>query len=226
MKKLLNLFLLFILIFSLTGCSKNENTENLENNNQNNINNSSTNTARLSTNSSEKSNNSITNTIEIKQAGHDNPIAEIEMASFTTKLVGSPSARTNNISITCGILDGTIVENGKTFSFCNTIGKPTADRGYQEADAFDREGNTFKAYGGGNCQVSSTLYNVVLQIPEFEVIERHPHSKKVQYVPEGKDAAVATGSVDFKFKNNSGCSIKIYAYSDLNSVNIRIVKLG
>lgn len=219
MKKLINLIIIFLIIVTLTGCSNKE-----EVNNSTTTQNS--NATKLSTNISENdTNNNITNIIKITQAGHDNPISEIEMASFSTKLSGSPSARTSNINITTGILDGTTVENGKTFSFCNTIGKPTAERGYQEADAFDRDGNTFQAYGGGNCQVSSTLYNVVLQIPELEVVERHAHSKRVQYVEKDKDAAVATGSVDFKFKNNSGSTIKIYASSDKSSVNIRIVKL-
>lgn len=218
MKKSANFILLLLLVFTLSGCSKNN-----EKNTANNASNATTN--KLSADIP-ITDNSITNVVEIKQAGHDNPIDEIEMASFTTKLSGSPSARTNNINITTSVLDGTVVENGKTFSFCNTVGKPTAERGYQEADAFDREGNTFKAYGGGNCQVSSTLYNVVLQIPELEVVERHAHSKRVQYVEEDKDAAVATGSVDFKFKNNSGSTIKIYAFSDNSTVTLRIVKLG
>lgn len=52
-------------------------------------------------------------------------------------------------------------------------------------------GNKKKGYGGGNCQVSSTLYNAVLAVPSLTVTERHPHSNHVPYVPEGKDAAVA-----------------------------------
>ena len=43
----------------------------------------------------------------------------------------------------------------------------------------------------GNCQVSSTLYNVVLQIPELKVTERHAHIKPVHYVPKDKDATIA-----------------------------------
>ena len=217
MKRLINFIFIITIILVLSGCSKDKTRIN------NNVENSTA--TKLSANITQDNNN-VTNVIKITQAGHDNPMAEIEMASFSTKLSGSPSARTNNINITTGVLDGTTVENGKTFSFCNTVGKPTAQRGYQEADAFDRDGNTFKAYGGGNCQVSSTLYNVVLQIPELEVVERHAHSKRVQYVEKDKDAAVATGSVDFKFKNNSGSTIKIYAFSDKSTVTIRIVKLG
>lgn len=78
----------------------------------------------------------------------------------------------------------------------------------------------------GNCQVSSTLYNVVLQIPDLEVKERHAHSKDVHYVAKDKDAAVSYGSVDFKFKNNFENDIKIYATSNLTNVTIRIVKLS
>ena len=45
-------------------------------------------------------------------------------------------------------------------------------------------GDVVQGYGGGNCQVSSTLYNAVLETPDLEVVERHPHGKKVTYVPE------------------------------------------
>lgn len=117
-------------------------------------------------------------------------------------------------------------KTGETFSFCKTIGQPTADKGYEEADSFDKDGKTVKTLGGGNCQVSSTLYNVVLQIDGLDVKERHPHSKDVHYVEKGKDAAVSYGSVDFKFVNNTGNKVKIYANSDLNTVNIRIVKVN
>ncbi len=86
-------------------------------------------------------------------------------------------------------------------------------------------GKTVQTLGGGNCQVSSTLYNVVLQIPDLKVTERHAHIKPVHYVEKDKDATVAYGSVDFKFKNNTENDIKIYANSDLSSVNVRIVKI-
>ena len=65
----------------------------------------------------------------------------------------------------------------------------------------------------------------MLQIPDLKVVERHAHSKEVHYVEKDKDAAVSYGSVDFKFKNNTGSDIKIYSNSDLTSVNIRIVKI-
>lgn len=129
------------------------------------------------------------------------PLKETEIASFSTKIYTKDSERQNNVSITCNSLNDTIVENGKTFSFCNTVGKATSSKGYQKADVF-KDGEKIKALGGGNCQVSTTLYNAVLKIPELKVTERHSHSNSVPYIQEGKDAAVAYGSYDFKFVNN------------------------
>ena len=78
---------------------------------------------------------------------------------------------------------------------------------------------------GGNCQVSSTLYNAVLSIPNLTVIERHEHGKDVSYVPDGKDAAVSYGSIDFKFRNNLDYDIKILCATDNNTINIKLIKL-
>ena len=79
--------------------------------------------------------------------------------------------------------------------------------------------------GGGNCQVSSTLYNAVLKVPNLKVTERHEHSNKVPYVKKGKDAAIAYGSYDFKFKNNSGNDIKIEASTNGKNVTISLIRI-
>ena len=112
------------------------------------------------------------------------------------------------------------------FLFVILFGKATSERGYKEADIFDKDGNKEKGLGGGNCQVSTTLYNAILKFPDLVVTERHEHSNKVTYIEQGKDAAVAYGSYDLKFKNNSGHDIKIKASSDQNSVNIALYQLS
>lgn len=86
-------------------------------------------------------------------------------------------------------------------------------------------GNKKKGLGGGNCQISSTLYNAVLTIPSLKVIERHEHSNKVPYAKKGKDAAVAYGSYDFKFQNNSGNDIKLTLNVTSDNVTATIYKL-
>ena len=102
---------------------------------------------------------------------------ESEIASFSTNLKGD-SARLNNINITCNTINGTVIKNGDSFSFNSIVGQPTAEKGYQEADVFVNQ-KTEKGYGGGNCQVSTTIYNAALKVEGIEVTERHPHKKKV-----------------------------------------------
>lgn len=80
--------------------------------------------------------------------------------------------------------------------------------------------------GGGNCQVSSTLYNAVLKVPGLKVTERHEHTKEVYYVAKGKDAAVAYGELDFKFKNETEYDIKIYGEISKNKVKVKIMSIG
>lgn len=150
---------------------------------------------------------------------------ETDVASFSTNLSGD-SARLNNISITCNTINGTTIKNGDSFSFNSIVGQPSAEKGYQEADVIvDKK--VEKGYGGGNCQVSTTIYNTALQVEGLNVTERHPHKKKVTYIEEGKDAAVSySGGLDLKFTNNTGKDIKIYVSSDNDSVDARIVELS
>ncbi len=191
--------------------SKLESIDNSENtNNMNTINNSNSenqsdqniNTQENNTNTSTTSpENAESNNIENNNS-KNNPSKETEIASFSTKIYTKDSERQNNISITCSTLNNTIIKSGNTFSFCNTVGKATSSKGYQKADVFN-DGKVVKALGGGNCQISTTLYNAVLKVPELNVTERHSHSNSVPYIKSGKDAAVAYGSYDFKFVNNT-----------------------
>lgn len=151
-------------------------------------------------------------------------ITEEELASYSTKLKGSTENRLTNIRITCKKLNETIVNNGDTFSFTKITGPSTAEEGYKEATVF-LDGKKVQALGGGNCQISSTLYNAVLAVPDLKVTERHEHGRDVSYVPDGKDAAVSYGSIDFKFKNNTGNNVKLYFSTDDVTLTARIVKL-
>ena len=147
------------------------------------------------------------------------------LAQFSTRIYSTDSARQNNLEITSKKLNGTVVKPNETFSFTKTIGPSTAAKGYEEADIYDSNGNKIKGYGGGNCQVSSTLYNAVQKVSSLEVVERHEHSNHVPYIEEGKDAAVAYGSYDFKFKNNSGNDIKIEASTNGKNVTISLIRI-
>lgn len=153
------------------------------------------------------------------------PKKETEIAQFSTKIHNKDPERQNNITITCKTLSTKEVAPGETFSFCNTVGKSTSSKGYQEADIYVN-GEKKQGLGGGNCQVSTTLYNAVLKIPELEVLERHQHSGNVPYIEKGKDAAVAYGAYDFKFKNNTNNVIKIVMENTPDNITAKLIKIG
>ena len=180
------------------------------------------------TSNNESTTNETANTSSENTSHTDNTpkaIVEEQLSAFSTKIYSNDSNRTKNMEITTSTLNETIVKNGETFSFCNTIGPATSSKGYLEADIYDHNGNKKKGYGGGNCQVSSTLYNAVLETSGLTVVERHPHSNHVPYVPDGKDAAVAYGSYDFKFRNDTGNDIKILSSVTDGLVNVTLMRL-
>lgn len=199
--------------------SANKNTTNNNtNNNSNNVNTNSnlgndTNTSNITNSTNNQTNQS-----------NETSLKETELAQFSTKVYSKDSKRQNNITITCKALSTKEIAPGETFSFCNTVGRATSSKGYQEADIYV-DGKKEKGLGGGNCQVSTTLYNAVLKVPGLEVIERHQHSGKVPYIQSGKDAAVAYGAYDFKFKNNTGNTIKIIMENSANNITAKIIKL-
>ena len=202
--------------------SAENNTSNTETNTDNTSNNESTINTNTSDNTSETTNVTSENTSSTENA---TKTIEEQLSAFSTKIYSNDTNRTKNMEITTSTLNGTIVKNGQTFSFCNTVGPATSSKGYLEADIYDHDGNKKKGYGGGNCQVSSTLYNAVLAVSSLTVIERHPHSNHVPYVADGKDAAVASGSYDFKFRNDTGNDIKILSSVTEGLVNVTLMSL-
>jgi vancomycin resistance protein YoaR len=131
------------------------------------------------------------------------------IASAVTNASSSSKARLTNITLAISSINGTKLEPGDEFSFNETVGKRTADRGYQMAPAFSG-GEVTEELGGGICQVSTTLFNAAVK-SNLEITERHAHSMPVSYVDKGKDATVNWGSQDLKFKNTSGSTIYIMA---------------
>ena len=78
---------------------------------------------------------------------------------------------------------------------------------------------------GGNCQVSSTLYNAILLASNLTVVERHEHGLTVAYVPKGKDAAISYGSLDLKFRNDNDYKIKINMATDDKKITATLLKI-
>lgn len=149
---------------------------------------------------------------------------ETTLSEFSTKIQIDDDNRDKNIMLTASFINGTVIKNGNTFSFNNTAGNPTPDRGYEKAGVFVN-GQKVKGYGGGNCQVSTTIYNAALKVDGIEITERHEHGMPVGYVEMGKDATVAYDDLDLKFKNNTGYDIKIYVEVINHKLTVKIVKI-
>lgn len=130
-----------------------------------------------------------------------------QLSSFSTSFKTSNSNRSTNIRLCASKINGLVLMPGETFSFNSSVGKRTPEAGYKEAPAY-LGGKTIMDYGGGICQVSSTLYNAVLYA-NLGITERYNHGYKPSYVKPGLDATVSWGGPDFKFTNNRDYPIKI-----------------
>ena len=148
----------------------------------------------------------------------------MQIATYTTTLYDKEQTRIDNINLAISKLNGVIIENGAEFSFNNIIGPMNEGNGFKKATGFDSNGKKIKISGGGICQISSTLYNCAL-IAGFDITERHPHSRRVYYVPKDKDATILYGSLDLKFVNNSGSKVRIDASATKSTVTITLVKI-
>lgn len=142
------------------------------------------------------------------------------LAKYTTIYDAGVVNRAHNIALAAKTINGTILMPGETFSYNGILGNTNKEKGYKIGTAYVG-GRVVESYGGGICQVSSTLYNCVLYA-NLEIVERHNHSYAVTYVPAGRDATVAYGGKDFKFKNTRSYPIKIVASAKNGVVSISI----
>jgi vancomycin resistance protein YoaR len=150
------------------------------------------------------------------------------LVNIKTRLIGQyvtyfnirNEARSHNIDLATEELNNTVVFPNETFSFNKTVGKRTADRGYLKAPVIVK-GELAEDIGGGICQVSSTLFNAV-EKAGTEIVERYSHSKRVTYVPEGRDATVSWYGPDFRFKNQYNQPILIRAHTYGSQMIVRI----
>lgn len=154
---------------------------------------------------------------QVKEVEPELTAAQLEakyttIATYTTTATNN-KGRNQNLKLATQAINGTIVNPGQEFSFNETTGPRSTEKGYQPASAY-LNGEVVQEPGGGVCQVSSTLYNAVV-FAGLKSTERHAHSYEPSYVTPGEDAAVSYGGPDFKFVNNSDYPIAIKAsFSD------------
>lgn len=174
-------------------------------------------------NTSTNSENTLTNSVI--DSNSSKPKTETKISSFSTPIVDDNKNRITNIKITCSRISDTVVKSNDEFSFCEVVGQPSSSDGYKEAHAFV-DGELVNAIGGGNCQVSTTIYNAAKKIDGVKITERHEHGKEVGYIEKGKDATVAYDYLDLKFENNNDFDLKLQAYIKNDKVCVDIYKIA
>lgn len=143
-----------------------------------------------------------------------------ELSSCSTPHTGD-SDRNTNLELACAAINGMILYPGDVFSYNEALGERTPERGYRPGNAYEN-GEVVLSYGGGICQVSSTLYYCTL-IADLEIVERECHMYTPDYIDYGMDATVSWGSLDYKFRNNTNYPIRIDANVSDGYVNISLM---
>lgn len=129
-----------------------------------------------------------------------------KLGSCTTNVSGS-SNRKHNVALAAKSCNGVVLNPGEVFSYNETLGQRTAANGYLPAGAYVN-GKTVEEYGGGICQISSTVYLATLR-SNLEIVSRTNHMFYPGYIPYGMDATVSWGGPDFKFRNDTDYPIKL-----------------
>lgn len=157
-----------------------------------------------------------------------------KLSSFSSDFTTSPYGRSTNITLATDCINGTLIMPGQSFSFNGKVGQRTSAKGYQPAPV-DIGTKVGTDYGGGICQVSTSLYNTVMRANIKSTVRNH-HSIPSTYVPLGMDATVDWPSLDYQFTNtlaypifiesmvkNKVLTFNIYSNSSLNSKTYNMV---
>jgi len=148
------------------------------------------------------------------------PPPQVELAGYATSLKGRTISQRHNARLAAQALDGYVLAPGAVFSFNKVVRSWSLDQGYVKAPvSFD--GELVRAYGGGVCQTSSTLYNAVL-LAGLPIVERHPHVFAPTYIAPGRDAAVAQYVIDLRFRNPYSWPIRLRATARGDRLEVRL----
>ncbi|MEA4970400.1 MAG: VanW family protein [Candidatus Pelethousia sp.] len=158
----------------------------------------------------------------------DQARADTQLVSkFSTSFAGSTYGVKNrvfNIKKAASLIDGAILAPGEEFDMNATLGPRNEEGGWKIATGI-LDGTYVQEYGGGVCQVSTTLYNAVL-MADLTVIERYHHSWPLGYVAVGRDATISTGGPNFRFVNSSEVPVIISATADTKEKTITVRLYG
>lgn len=168
-----------------------------------------------------------------------NPKVDVATIKANTKLIATYTSsfedgslanedRVMNIKLLAGIVNGVIIEPGEIWSINDAAGPRNSttakDIGWREAPGI-AHGRYTAQYGGGVCQVSSSVYNAVVRA-ELDIVERRAHSWASSYIDDGMDATISTGGPDLKLMNPYDMPIYIAAFVDEEEKTVTVEVYG
>ena len=141
------------------------------------------------------------------------------VGSYTTTY-GGIASRLHNVALVAQLIDGTLIAPGKTFSFNETTGERTAEKGFQEAPVIIN-GELQNGLGGGICQVSTTVFNAAYE-GGLQIDERTNHALYIGHYPLGRDATVNYPDLDLKFTNDTDKWLLLRTFVGSGSLTVNL----
>ncbi|WP_424210677.1 VanW family protein [Streptomyces sp. BI20] len=160
-------------------------------------------------------------TREVKPKLSSATLAELgikeKMSSFTVNFEPAEYRRIN-IGRAAELINGSLVMPNEEWSFNKRVGERTEANGFTEGIMIN-DGRYVKAAGGGVSAVATTMFNAMF-FAGVKPVEYGAHSFYIERYPEGREATVAWGSLDLRFRNDSGKAIYVQAEATDRSVTI------
>jgi vancomycin resistance protein YoaR len=124
-----------------------------------------------------------------------------QVGGYETIYGGDPN-RIHNVQLVAKLIDRTLIAPGATFSFNETTGARTPEKGFREAPVIIN-GELQTGLGGGVCQVSTTVFNAAYEAG-VKITARTNHALYISHYPTGRDATVNYPDTDLRFINDTG----------------------
>lgn len=128
-----------------------------------------------------------------------------------SNFAGSPQNRRHNIKVGAAALHGILIPPGEEFSLVGALGEINEGSGYLP-ELVIKGNRTIPEFGGGLCQIGTTLFRGALQ-SGLEITERRNHSYRVSYYePAGTDCTIYPPHPDCRFHNDTEQHILLQTY--------------
>ena len=141
------------------------------------------------------------------------------VGSYTTEYGGVPN-RIHNVQLVAHLIDDHLIAPGATFSFNETTGARTPEKGFEVAPVIIN-GELQNALGGGVCQVSTTVFNAAYDAG-LEITARTNHALYISHYPQGRDATVDYPDIDLRFVNDTGHWLLLRSFVGSYSLTVNL----